>query len=101
MSSLHLWSSVRLVPSHSWPAGHSVHVSRSVMPVPPLVYDAVWHVLHAAEAQLLLVPGLYRLSAPQFEHVCTLPTMKLATYDGPVMYVPAGHTVLIDVPSHV
>lgn len=24
----HLWSAVKLVPSHSHPAGHSVHVSR-------------------------------------------------------------------------
>ena len=47
-----LLSSARLVPSHSWPDVHVLHVVR-VFTVPPLVYDDVWHVLQVAEAQLL------------------------------------------------
>jgi hypothetical protein len=95
-----LLSSSRLVPSHAWPAVHVEHVER-VLTVPPLVYDAVWHVLHAFEAQLSSVPGEYSLSAPQFLHVCTPPSLrKSATTDGPVMYVPAGHAVMVEPPSH-
>lgn len=58
--------------------------------LPPAVNEAVPHVLHVSEAQLLLVPGLY-LSAPvQGEH----------TLAPDAEYVPAPHGVWIEVPLH-
>jgi hypothetical protein len=71
------------------------------MPVPPLVYDAVWHVLHAAEAQLLLVPGLYRLSAPQSVHVpspcaALVPAAHAVCVEPPLQLEPASHVVHVE-----
>ena len=80
-------------------------MARFAMPVPPLVYDAVWHVKHASDTKpSALVPGLYKLSAPQLLHVCTATPVALSrkslTCDSPVMYVPGAHAVGVEPPSH-
>ena len=74
-----------LEPSHAYPAGHDKQVVR-VSSVFPDVYEPDVHVEHSD-----FPLALYSLLVPQLEHVVA-PTAE---------NLPAGHTLLELVPSHV